>query len=226
MKKNVVIASAIFLFVVVLWLLLPKGGNKLEVVETNKPASVGVLDTSGWEVYKDAKYGYSIKHPKGFFIEAEGEYSKRIMPTSEVTGVGPVNFVYISVVTPNMKNNSGEIYNYNPNHTSKLLALQSEGESVNISDGDVAELKDWYTYTLVSLESIGDAKVKNFENTRPWEFPGGTTENRFIYSTNDNMYLLGYYTGGDGVLEGARLDPKIAYAIIKSFTPSAPSAGR
>jgi hypothetical protein len=80
------------------------------------------------------------------------------------------------------------------------------------------DLGEWFTYTVVAIEDIHTGKVKRFENTKPWEFPAGTTESKFIYGTASTIYILGYYTGGDGVAEEARIDPRVAYGVIKSFS--------
>lgn len=168
------------------------------------------------ETYTDSKNGYSIKLPSGFKTESEGDYSKRFMPDKPVMGVGPVNFLYVSVVTPAMKNSRGEIYNYDPDHFNKMVALKSVGESVSLVDSKTG-LKEWYTYTLASVEEINGSKVRNFLNSKPWEFPKGTVENKFVYMTDKNIYILGYYTGGEGVSGELKLDPEIALSIIKSF---------
>jgi hypothetical protein len=169
------------------------------------------------ERYIDSELGYSLKIPEGFRIEKEGEYSKRFIPDKEITGMEPANFIYISLISPENKDKTGEIYNYNPPHFEKLIALENIGDSVNLAEGDVPDLGEWFTYTVVAIEDIDQGKVKSFENTKPWEFPSGTTENRFIYGTADKVYILGYYTGGDSVSEDLRIDPRVAYGVIKSF---------
>ncbi len=166
--------------------------------------------------YTDPEFSYSIKLPAGYKVESEGKYSKIFLPESVTEGVVPVNFIYVSVVTPDMKESVGEIYNYNPDHFKKLIALKNVGESVNLVDS-VPDLAEWYTYKLVGEENIDNSKVKNFQNNKPWEFPGGATENKFIYVTASNIYILGYYTGGDSVAQKSRLDPSLTSSVIKSF---------
>jgi hypothetical protein len=170
------------------------------------------------KLYTDADLGYSINLPQGFKVEANGEYSKQFLPDTEVVGMGPTNFIYVSVVPPEMRDSNGEVYNYNPQHFAKLIELENIGDSVNLAENDIPDLGEWFTYTVVAIEDIDNGEVKNFENTKPWEFPLGTTENRFIYGTQKNIYVLGYYTGGEGVAEEARIDPRVAYEVIKSFS--------
>ncbi len=160
--------------------------------------------------YTDPDYGYALYIPEGMTAEKQSEYSTLFYPADQPMGVGPTNFMYISVVPPQMRDNTGGIYNYSPDQFQKLIALENIGDSTNVVDGAVPELAQWYTYTVVAIEDMGTGKVKNFENTKPWEFPAGTTENRFIYGTNSNIYILGYYTGGR-----YRCDDRSAHSLSK-----------
>ncbi|MFZ3301524.1 MAG: hypothetical protein WA152_02310 [Microgenomates group bacterium] len=217
MKKIVVIFIALSLILFVAYGYTNK--NKLGNEKVNEPASV-TSNNLIKKVYSNTDLGFSINMPEDYKVVKEGDYSVRIMPDTEVLGMGPTNFVYISVVKPEMKNSLGEIYNYNAEQFKDLIALENVGDSVDLSKNSPVGMGEWFTYTVVAVEDIDNGKVKNFQNLKPWEFPSGTTENRFIYGTEKNIYILGYYTGGEGIQEDSRIDPRIAYSMIKSFKAS------
>jgi hypothetical protein len=174
-------------------------------------------DVSQMDVYTDEEFGYQIALPDGFTVERQNEYSILMYPEEQPMGVGTANFIYVSVVPPHLSDSDGgEVYNYNANDYQKLIEVENIGESTTLAELG-SGLEEWFTYTVVAVEEFDDARVKNFENTKPWEFPAGTTENRFIYDTGVNKYILGYYTGGDGV--EATIDPRIAKAVVLSFKP-------
>ncbi|OGM28904.1 hypothetical protein A2801_03010 [Candidatus Woesebacteria bacterium RIFCSPHIGHO2_01_FULL_41_10] len=164
--------------------------------------------------YTDPDFGYTLYIPKGMIIEKQSIYSTLFYPKDQSQSQGPANFIYISVVTPDMRDSVGEVYNYNPSDFEKLTGLEALGDSVNLAFDDNPDLGQWFTYTIADEVNIDTGRVKIFENTKPWEFPAGTTENRFIYGTAENIYILGYYTGGDS---GATIDPREAYQSILSF---------
>jgi len=214
MKKLIIILITISLILLVAYKYVTN--SKLGNDEVNSPASV-TSNNLIKKVYSNPDLGFSINMPEDYKIVKEGDYSVRIMPDAEVLGMGPTNFVYISVVKPEMKNSLGEVYNYNSEQFEKLIALENIGDYVDLSKNSPVGMGEWFTYTVVAVEDIDNGKVKNFQNLKPWEFPSGTTENRFIYGTEKNIYILGYYTGGEGIQEDSKVDPRIAYSMIKSF---------
>lgn len=208
MKKVLVGAFVILLFAVVAMSLKNKPAVAPSPTTTASPTNA--LEPN----YTDPDFGYRIHIPDEMTVEKQSKYSTLFYPQAEPQGQGPTNFMYISVVTPEMRENNGEIYNYSPDHFQKLIALDEIGDSVNLAESDVVELGEWFTYKVVDEVDIDNGRVKIFENNKPWEFPSGTTEKRFIYGTESNIYILGYYTGGD---TGATLDPREAYNSILSF---------
>lgn len=171
------------------------------------------------EEYNDPEFGYFLKLPAGYRIESESKYSTRFLPDTKIVGAGISNFIYVSVVTSDMKDSQGEVYNYNPDQFDKLKSIENIGDSANLAEG-VPALAEWYSYTYVAEVDIDGQKAKIFQNNKPWEFPSGTSENRFVFEISGKTYILGYYTGGDGIDENASLDPRLASAIIKSFKTS------
>lgn len=169
--------------------------------------------------YEDNETGISINIPEGFKVEKQSDTTIFILKDVDVIGMGPANFIYISRVPEQLRNtDEGNIYNYSPARVKMLLDLKNTGDSVNFSE-DMPQMADWFTYTYVSDDTISAMNFKSYENTKPWEFPGGTSERRLIHDSGSEIYILGYYTGGDSVSEEAAIDPRTAFSIIKTFRP-------
>ena len=214
MKKTIITVLAaivVISYIYVTYSPVPKNEMKSPSV-TNKPASVAA-DLSKEPIYTNETFGYSIKLPTTLEVVSNGSNSVLLETKEKVMGQGPTNFMYISVVTPENSKNDGEIYNYRSSQHAKLLELNI-GESVSVS-GDVPDLSEWFTYTRVDDTVIDGKTAKVFENYKPWEFPTGTTETRYVIEENGYTYLLGYYTGGT---EGKdKIDPRAAYPVVQSF---------
>jgi len=209
--KKIILVIAVALLAVFAFFF----SNKTKVQNLSELSPTTAVQVSTHEPnYTDPDFGYRLYIPEGMTVEKQNKYSTLFYPEKQPLGAGPTNFIYVSVVPPDIRRNTGEIYNYNPDHFEKLISLEKVGDSVNVTGGDVPNMGEWFTYTVVGKIDFGTGSIKNFENTKPWEFPAGTTENRFIYGTADNIYILGYYTGGNS---GATIDPREAYQSILSF---------
>jgi hypothetical protein len=216
--KKVIILSLILLGVLLAYHEAGKGPKMEPTPAPSQKASVSG-ESLLTETYQNPSGGYRVKLPKDFLVENNGENSVLIRPKADLSGTsGASNFMYISVVKPEFKKERvGEVYNYTPDQYKKLAAMTELGTDVNLAGAEASELGQWYAYTLVANEYVGGVAAKHFQNHKPWEFPVGTTEDRFTMEVGDDIYILGYYTGGDTVAQEARLDPRIAYSIIKSF---------
>lgn len=169
--------------------------------------------------YRHPVHGFSIFLPEQMEVEENGDNSILIMNNNSEAIPRPVNFVYVSIVTPENKDKEGVVYNYNPADYKKLLTL-SVGESKTLLESEQSELSQYFVYSRVSDKDIGGKTARSFVNEKPWEMPAGTTETRYIYeSNNNNIYILGHYLGGngDGVSE---IDESTADLIIQSFRES------
>lgn len=170
----------------------------LEESVTNSPTTtpnsttINIDPTSS----KDLINSYSIKVPEGFVIENDGQYSRKIMRDTNAIGVGPSSFVYISVVPANKQNESGTIYNYNQNDFVKLVRSQP-GASIILGDSPDKDLNSYFTYTHSESKMVGGYGAKSFINQKPWEFPSGTTEYRYIIETIKANYIIGGYLLND-----------------------------
>lgn len=205
MKKLLISLVLIVLFVILFFLVKPATEQDAVLTPSQTPLT---LEPN----YTDPTYGYKIYIPEGFIADDQSKQSTLFYPQNQPQGAGPTNFIYISVVPPDMRNSVGEIYNYNPSDFAKLIALEKVGDKTSLAGSP--DMAEWFTYSVVEEFDFGSGRIKNFENTKPWEFPLGTTENRFIYATENNIYILGYYSGGTS---GATIDPREAYKSILSF---------
>ncbi len=217
MKKILIIvitAIAVILYAYLNYGHLLQNESKTPYI-TMDQASVET-DLSKEPMYTNETYGYTIKLPASLEVDQTNPASIQITTKEKELGQGPANLIYISVISPEMKESVGEIYNYYADDYNKLMTLSKEGTSVSVADEDQADLAEWNMYTFVRTTQIDELPTKVFENYKPWEFPNGTTETRYMFEKDGTRYVLGYYTGGDSVGKSA-IDPRIAYAIIRSF---------
>lgn len=187
-----------------------------EVAEEQKsPASV-MVGLEGSERYADSVLGFSIALPEGMRVEKSGDNSILVLPVAQEPGPGPANFVYVSVVSAENPGEEGSVYNYNPEAFDKMMRVDGLGESVSLAAVNQPEFDEWFSYTLIEEVEVAGVMAKVFDNYKPWEFPGGTTETRYLFERDGTRYVLGYYTGGDSVGESG-VDPRIARAVVMSF---------
>ena len=138
-----------------------------------------------------------------------------IRPEGKENGQGGTNFIYISVITADNKSEEGEIYNFNEKNYQALIKLKV-GESISLGDKNQPNLNQWFTYKRLEDVEIGGNTSLVFENNKPWEFPSGTSETLFIFTKNDTICLLGFYTGGE-VEKTLSIDSEVARSVIKSL---------
>lgn len=196
---------------------LKSGKSGEDATDTVSPIPTDMQDNNtpdNWKTYIHESLGYSISYPDAYSVESNGDYSILILKTDKQPGFGPANFIYVSVVPPDQSTNEGEIYNFNHVQYNKLQKL-GIGEKVALADTNQPDLNAWFTYTRVDDSEIDGHPAERFENTKPWEFPPGTTEVRFIFESDGYIYLMGYYYGGESLQDP--LDPREAFRIISSF---------
>ncbi|KKQ25603.1 MAG: hypothetical protein US39_C0006G0041 [Microgenomates group bacterium GW2011_GWC1_37_12b] len=220
--KNINMTKRIITFSVFIILLLAlfwfnftwKNEPKPQVPKDAQNAAV-----TGWPVdesnYKNDKLKFTLKLPEGFKVENSGDYSILVKPEGKESGKGGTNFIYISVITADNKSEEGEIYNFNEKNYQALIKLKV-GESISLGDKNQPNLNQWFTYKRLEDVEIGGNTSLVFENNKPWEFPSGTSETRFIFTKNDTICLLGFYTGGE-VEKTLSIDSEVARSVIKSL---------
>lgn len=215
MSRKITLIIVLFLGAALGW-LLAKNTQIPGFVNNRAPVPTESQDISdNWNVYFSF-LRYKISYPDGYVIQPNGDYSIWIFKPLDEPGAGPFNFIYVSLVQPNMIDNEGQIYNYNPTQFKKLQGLKV-GESISLGDTQPPNpnLDKWFTYTRVDDAEIDGHIAKRFENNNPWEFPGGTTEVRYIFESGGYIYILGYYYSGKGVTNP--IDDREAFRTVSSF---------
>lgn len=135
---------------------------------------------------------YTITIPPGFIINSEGEFSRTIAKDVAVEGQGNPSFIYISIIPKGQEQAEGTIYNYNQADFTKLVRSQP-GTTVVLGELKDQNLNSFFTYNHTEGRMLGGYGAKAFTNTKPWEFPAGTTEYRYIIEMANVQYLIGAY---------------------------------
>jgi hypothetical protein len=121
----------------------------------------------------------------------EGDYSQTLGFKMDNPDEGARNFVYVSLITPEIQSmGSEEVYNYDPTEADLLLNLQV-GES-KISR-DIPQVSQWFSYLRMPDTDINGYDAKTYENVQPWEFLEGTKEIRYYLSLDGCIYQIGGY---------------------------------
>ncbi|HEY5732083.1 MAG TPA: hypothetical protein VIS72_18715, partial [Anaerolineales bacterium] len=151
---------------------------------------------TSWTTYTSASQqcGYGISYPPEIQVSEQALYSQTFgfkLPDSDA---GVPNFIYMSVVTPEIQKIVKEgtyihdIYNYDPAATEILLNMQS-GESKSVHQAP--DMETWFTFERKPDTQISGHSAQTYENLHPWEFPSGTKEIRYYMSLDGCTYLFG-----------------------------------
>jgi hypothetical protein len=158
---------------------------------------------AGWATHTGQQCEYAISYPSEMQVTDQNMYSPLINFQVANPDSGARNFIYLSVVTPEMQEKVAagdylaDVYNYDPAATDTLLSLQV-GESRSAHPAPAME--SGFTYQRLPDTTLGGVTVTAYENAQPWEFPPGTKEIRYHVSLNGCTYLIGGYmdtTGSD-----------------------------
>lgn len=153
---------------------------------------------AGWTMYTSSSQqcGYSISYPSELQVSDQTQYSQIFGFDLSDSDAGARNFVYVSVITPEIQNmvKQGlykyDVYNYDPAATEILLAMQvGESKSAHQAPG----MESGFTFERKPDAQIGGHTAQTYENLRPWEFPAGTKEIRYYLSLDGCTYLIGGY---------------------------------
>jgi hypothetical protein len=170
---------------------------------------------SGWETYTSQRCEYMISHPAEMQVTDNGQHSRILgfeLPDPEQ---GARNFVYVSVISPELQVNPDEgAYNYDPAETEILLNMQvSESQSVR----NDPTTDPFFTYTRSPDATIDGHLAKKFENPQPWEFPPGTKEIRYYLQVNNCTYLIGGYMDTTGSTLPGVITEDLFNQIVSTF---------
>ncbi len=162
--------------------------------------------------------GYTLRLPDGFVEEENGEWSRLYFKKSDEPGAGPTDMIYVSVVPVGVVIGEGEIYNYSAKVTDTLRRLKQD-EQVVVSEG-IPDLTQYYTYTRTGDRMLGGYGAQAYVNEKPWEFPEGTVERRYLVFFAQATYLVGSYSGADTVSPYFLTDSEIENIISTiTFSP-------
>lgn len=151
-----------------------------------------------WMTYNstNSQCGYGINYPPEIQVTEQTPYSQTFSFKLPDSDAGIPNFIYVSVVTPEIQKMvedgiyNHDVYNYDPTATSILLNMQP-GESKSVHQAPGMEIG--FTFERKLDTQISSHIAQTYENIRPWEFPNGTKEIRYLLSLDRCMYLIGGY---------------------------------
>ena len=161
------------------------------------PAVTGQAPASAaWVTYTSASQqcGYVISYPPEIQVTEQTPYSQTLGFKQTDTDAGARNFIYMSVVTPEIQNMVKEglynhdVYNYDPTVTEILVNMQP-GESKPVHQSSSTETG--FTFERKPDTQISGHIAQTYENLHPWEFPSGTKEIRYYLSLDGCIYLIG-----------------------------------
>lgn len=158
---------------------------------SEQSASTTARIPEGWQTYRDDTRGFSISYPADFEVSPNGENSIMIVKKVSEPGQGPSNFLYISTIMEGDTSRDGEIYNFNKTHLDSLVGMKIN-EKKPLA-GESAALQEYITYKRLPDTTISGNTAQAYENMKPWEFPQGTKEYRYIVDQEDRTYLIGGY---------------------------------
>ncbi|MBN1169012.1 hypothetical protein JXA63_03930 [Candidatus Woesebacteria bacterium] len=169
-----------------------------------------------WRTY-ESELGYRIKMPTNMLVNTDvGEASVHLVPNVESGEFGTKNYVYISVVNREKIKDSNRVYNYNYEQFKNLMNINAGSTQSIISKvNNVPGYSEWFIYERLPNTLINGREARVFLNTKPWEFPLGVNELRFVITTDENLYIIGAYYNGD--VSYATLTKKDVEKIISTF---------
>lgn len=151
-----------------------------------------------WMTYNSAnpQCGYGISYPPKIQVTEQTPYSQTLGFNLPDSDAGIPNFIYVSVVTPEIQKMvedgvyNHDVYNYDPTATSILVNMQpGERKSVHQAPG----MEIGFTFERKLDTQISSHIAQTYENIRPWEFPSGTKEIRYYLPLDGCIYLIGGY---------------------------------
>lgn len=210
MRKNIAIVIVI---IIVVLLVLNRSTFLNRVSVTDSPAitpSITISVPDGWQMYENNALQISFAHPKEYEIEKNGEYSILVKPPENKNyPASNTRFFYVSVVPSELlRDETAQVYNYSSSFHKKLLEIPV-GEIRNLSDNEGQ--KEWYNYERDTDTIFNGKTVRVLINRRPWEFPNGTLEYRYVFELSDKTVIAGAY------VEGGQSDTFLTLPVLEKI---------
>lgn len=159
-------------------------------------ATSEALIPDGWVTHTSQQCEYAISYPAEIQVTDDYPYSQIFGFKLANPDEGARNFIYVSVVTPEIQSMvkegvyNNEVYNYDP-AAAEILQNMQVGESKPVHE--IPNVESGFTYQRTPDTLISGHAAQTYENVQPWEFPGGTKEIRYYLSLNGCTYLIGGY---------------------------------
>jgi hypothetical protein len=163
------------------------------IVEPEASATIPAPTVVSEATIPTAQCDFFISLPPGMYLTNDDPHSEIYAVFLENSQDAAMNFVYVSVISPEIQNRvtagmyQNEVYNYDPKATETLLAMEV-GETISVSDFDTG-----FTYQRNPDTQISGYTAQAYQNDQPWEFPLGTKEIRYYISAGACIYEIGGY---------------------------------
>ena len=223
----------IMLFYFILGILLISGCNQATSLPTpsaTKPQSAPTtllstatseaLIPTGWATHASQQCEYAISYPSEIEVTDQNPYSGTLRFKLANPDEGPRNFIYVSVIAPEIQNMvkdgiyNNDVYNYDPAEADSLLNMQV-GESKSLRED--LNVESGFTYQRQPDTMISDHTAQTYENVQPWEFPGGTKEIRYYLSLNECTYIIGGYLDTTGSNQPGAITEDLFHQIVATI---------
>jgi len=174
----------------------PRDEVELEVNDTSQTTST--IDTTADPATTMSKHtskvlGISIEYPSEWVLEKQGEYAIKIFPKMKNPAATETNHILLQVIPTKINISDSEIYDFNRYNLLKLTGSRSD--KVVVSEN--TDMEEYFTYLKKPGIVINGVESMLFVNTKPWEKPGGTTEYKHIFTTENKMVVLTAFLGSD-----------------------------
>ncbi len=191
MNRKIFIPILIVVLLFVLFRNKVQAPTKEREVAITQESATHARIPKGWQTYTNDKTQFSISYPTDFEISDYGLNTQRIVKKVQTLGQGPSNFIYVSAILEGDQNKDGQIYNFNKTHLDSLVSMKV-GDTKPVA-GEEKELEQYVTFTRLPDIKIGGNKAMAFANMKPWEFPAGTKEYRYLIHQKNRTYIVGGY---------------------------------
>jgi len=186
------------------------------VPTTSLPTATSeALIPDGWVTHTSQRCEYTISHPAEMQVTNNGPHSRILGFELPDPDQGARNFIYVSVISPDLQVNPDEgVYNYDPAVAEILLSMQV-GESKPVHEDP--NTAPGFTYQRQPDAPISGHAAQTYENVQPWEFPGGTKEIRYLLSLNGCTYLIGGYMDTTGSNQPGAITEELFKQIVATI---------
>jgi len=196
----------------------PTPGDSEPLAAPATPLSTATPETmipAGWVTHSSQQCEYTISYPSEMQVTYGGAYNRTLGFKLANPEEGARNFVYVSVIVPELQSMGGEsVYNYDPTEAQTLLNMQV-GESKSLRED--LNTAPSFTYQRQPDTMISDHVAQTYENVQPWEFPTGTKEIRYYLSMDGCIYLLGGYMDTTGSNQPGAITEELFHQIVDTM---------